>query len=108
MKQHLYAPTLVFLMSCDAATTSTTIENTPNNVIQPVAGIEIENNGSLLVPLKSPNPTRDRYWWTHFPVVADFNNDGHLDIWVTGVQRPDADAQRGVVSEDTGGICGSK
>ena len=108
LKKVIYVPALVFLISCDAATTSKTIENTPKSVIKPVAGIEIENNGSLLVPPKSPNPTRDRYWWTHSPVVADFNNDGHLDIWVTGVQRPDADAQRGVVSEDTGDICGSK
>ena len=108
MKKVICAVALVFLVSCDASTTSTSIENTPKTLIKPVAGIEIENNGSLLVPPKSPNPTRDRYWWTHSPVVADFNNDGHLDIWVTGVQRPDADAQRGVVSEDTGGICGSK
>jgi len=108
LKKFIATPAIIFLMSCGAETTSKTIENAPNNVRKPVAGIEIENNGSVLVPPKSPNLTRERYWWTHSPVTADFNNDGHLDIWITGVQRPDADAQRGVDSEDTGDICGSK
>ena len=108
MKKILYVSILITLVSCGTTTTSYTAKDTIKKVVTPVAGIVIENNGSLLVPPKSPNPTRDRYWWTHSPVVADFNNDGHLDIWVTGVQRPDADAQRGVVSEDTGDICGSK
>lgn len=79
LKNILYIVALLFVMSCDAATPSKTTEDTPKTVIKPVAGIEIENNGSLLVSPKSPNPTRERYWWTHSPVIADFNNDGHLD-----------------------------
>ena len=79
LKNILYIVALLFVVSCDAATPSKTTEDTPKTVIKPVAGIEIENNGSLLVSPKSPNPTRERYWWTHSPVIADFNNDGHLD-----------------------------
>ena len=90
MKKILYVSILITLVSCGTTTTSYTAKDTIKKVVTPVAGIVIENNGSLLVPPKSPNPMRDRYWWTHSPVVADFNNDGHLDIWVTGVQRPDA------------------
>ena len=108
MKKFLVIPVVLALTACDASSTSTAPVTVPQKIIKPVAGIEIENNGSLLYPPKSPNPTRDRYWWTHSPIVADFNNDGNADIWITGVQRPDADAQRGVVSEDTGDICGSK
>lgn len=108
MKHILAILTIFAIAGCDATSTSTEPNTPPKKVIKPVAGIEIENNGSLLYPPKSPNPTRDRYWWTHSPVVADFNNDGHQDIWITGVQRPDQDAQNGVESVDTGDICGSK
>ena len=108
MKHVLAILTIFAIAGCDATSTSTEPNTPPKKVIKPVAGIEIENNGSLLYPPKSPNPTRDRYWWTHSPVVADFNNDGHQDIWITGVQRPDQDAQNGVESVDTGDICGLK
>lgn len=108
MKHILAILTIFAIAGCDATTTSTEPDMPLPKVIKPVAGIEIENNGSLLYPPKSPKPTQDRYWWTHRPMVADFNNDGHMDILIAGVQRPDADAQNGVISEDTGDICGSK
>lgn len=108
MKHILAALTIFAIAGCDAASTSTEPDMPLQKVIKPVAGIEIENNGSLLYPPKSPNPTRDRYWWTHRPMVADFNNDGHMDVLIAGVQRPDTDAQSGVISKDTGDICGSK
>ena len=107
--KYIFAAVIMFAIAgCDTTSTSTEPNTPPKKVIKPVAGIEIENNGSLLYPPKSPNPTSDRYWWTHSPVVADFNNDGNQDIWITGVQLPDQDAQNGVVSVDTGDICGSK
>lgn len=108
MKHILAALTIFAIAGCDATSTSTEPDMPLQKVIKPVAGIEIENNGSLLYPPKSPKPTRDRYWWTHRPMVADFNNDGHMDILIAGVQRPDTDAQNGVISKDTGDICGSK
>jgi len=108
MKHILAILTVFAIVGCDATSTSTEPNTSPKKVIKPVAGIEIENNGSLLYPPKSPKPTRDRYWWTHRPMVADFNNDGHMDVLIAGVQRPDTDAQNGVISEDTGDICGSK
>lgn len=108
MKHILAALTIFAIAGCDATSTSTEPDMPLQKVIKPVAGIEIENNGSLLYPPKSPKPTQDRYWWTHRPMVADFNNDGHMDILIAGVQRPDTDAQNGVISEDTGDICGSK
>lgn len=40
-------------------------------------------------------------------MVADFNNDGYMDVWISGVQHQDA-ASRGTTSEDTGDICGAK
>ena len=82
-------PFALAISACNTTTTGLVTTLASNPIIKPVSGIEIENNGSLLIPPKSPNPTRDRYWWTHSPVVADFNNDGYLDIWVTGIQRPD-------------------
>ena len=107
--KHILAALMIFAIAgCDATSTSTETEAPPKKVIKPVAGIEIENNGSLLYPSKSPKPTRDRYWWTHRPMVADFNNDGHMDVLIAGVKRPDTDAQNGVISKDTGDICGSK
>jgi len=108
MKHIIAALTMFAIAGCDATSTSTEPDMPFPKVIKPVAGIEIENNGSLLYPPKSPKPTQDRYWWTHRPMVADFNNDGHMDILIAGVQRPDADAQNGVISEDTGDICSSK
>lgn len=106
--QKIFALTiLIAVAACNPSSTSKIPTTVPKADIRPVAGIEIENNGSLLYPPTSPNPTRDRYWWTHSPIVADFNNDGHEDIWITGVQLPDVDA-RSAASEDTGDICGSK
>jgi len=90
-----------------AAMDATGTKSNDEAKLTPVSGVEIENNGSLLSPPKSPSLTRNRYWWTHAPIVADFNNDGYMDIWITGVQHQD-EASRGVESEDTGDICGSK
>ena len=53
-KSHL-RPALVFLYPA-MLPTSKTIENTPKSVIKPVAGIEIENNGSLWYHPSHPAP----------------------------------------------------
>ena len=62
MKHILAILTMTAIAGCDATSTSTEPNTPPKKVIKPVSGIEIENNGSLLYPPKSPNPTRDRYW----------------------------------------------
>lgn len=57
--------------------------------VKPVAGIEIENNGSILVPNQKPSVVGDYYWWTQPAVVQDFNKDGLMDTLYAGTQRPD-------------------
>ena len=92
---------------CNCQATNTSVNNVLSEQVKPLSGVEIENNGSALYPPKSPNPTQNRYWWTHAPIVADFNNDGHMDVWITGVQKGDRDAQT-FESTDTGNSCGEK
>ena len=98
---------MVLLGAACNATNGSEIKPLAKPKVIAVSGIQVENNGSLLYPPKSPSLTQERYWWTHAPMVADFNNDGVSDVWITGVQRQD-DASRGLDSVDTGDICGSK
>ena len=66
-------------------------------------GSEIESNGNLIYPPKKPQLISERYWWTHAPTVADFDNDGIMDIWITGTQIPDDVL---IVHVDSGDACG--
>ena len=52
------------------------------------SGAEIESNGNLIIHPKKPSIIDERLWWTHASTVADFNNDGIMDVWITGTQNP--------------------
>jgi len=58
-------------------------------VTKPVAGIEIENIDSTLVPNQRPSIINDWYWWFQPAVVQDFDGDGLEDILYVGTQTPD-------------------
>ncbi len=98
---------LVFAMTACTTASDPITQPKPTPNIKATSGVEIENKAGLLYPPKSPSLTQNRYWWTHAPMVADFNNDGYMVVWSSGVQHQDA-ASRGTTSEDTGDICGAK
>ena len=68
-------------------------------------GAEIESNESLIYIPKQPSIIESRYWWTHASTVADFNNDGIMDVWIAGVQPP-PEEWRHYKSVTTGDACG--
>ena len=68
-------------------------------------GSEIESNGNLIVHQKKPSIIDERLWWTHASTVADFNNDGIMDVWITGTQNP-PEKYRHYQSVTTGDSCG--
>jgi len=76
----------------------------------PITGVEIESAyaegaNETLYMIKYPLPTAiaGRYWWAFEPTFADFNNDGVLDILLSGTKPGDSG---GHVGETTGDICG--
>ena len=68
-------------------------------------GAEIESNGNLIIHPKKPSIIDERLWWTHASTVADFNNDGIMDVWITGTQNP-PEEWRHYQSVTTGDSCG--
>ena len=76
----------------------------------PLSGVEIENAFAAeamlyLITLPLPNAIEGRYWWAWTPFFADFNNDGILDIFLTGV-KPGTTPEDGYIGATTGDICG--
>jgi len=69
------------------------------------SGAEIESNGNLIIHPKKPSIIDERLWWTHASTVADFNNDGIMDVWITGTQNP-PEEWRNYQSVTTGDSCG--
>jgi hypothetical protein len=57
-------------------------------VAKALAGIDIEHDPSLdfFKPPIAPYPT-DSYWWGRKWQLADFNNDGFIDVFYVGVMR---------------------
>ena len=81
----------------------------------PKTGIEIENayaQGAdetlYMVQLPLPGAIDGRYWWSWSPHFVDFNNDGILDIFMSGVKPGEAhkDENGNYTGETTGDICG--
>ena len=81
----------------------------------PKTGIEIENafaqgadETPYLIQLPLPGAIDGRYWWSWSPHFVDFNNDGILDIFMSGVKLGEAhkDANGNYTGETTGDICG--
>ena len=64
------------------------ISASSQKIAKALAGIDIENDPSLdfFKPPIAPYPT-DSYWWGRKWQLADFNNDGFIDILYIGVMR---------------------
>lgn len=79
----------------------------------PQSGVEIENaymeeDILYLIQMPLPSAIDGRYWWAWTPFFADFNNDGILDIFLTGVKPGEAhkDENGNYTGTTTGDICG--
>jgi hypothetical protein len=58
-------------------------------VAKALAGIDIENDPNLdfFKPPLKPYPTDMNYWWGRKWQLADYNNDGFIDVFYVGVMR---------------------
>ena len=79
----------------------------------PKTGVEIEsayaqdpNETLYLIQLPLPGAIKDRYWWAWTPTFADFNNDGVLDIFITGTKPSFNSVPEGYIAKNTGDSCG--
>ena len=71
-----------------------------------LAGIDIENDPNIdfFKPPLAPFPTKEMYWFGRMWKMADFNNDGMIDVLYIGTMNPSNAVSGG---EDTGDTCGS-
>ena len=79
----------------------------------PKTGVEIEsayaqdpNEMLYLIQLPLPGAIKDRYWWAWTPTFADFNNDGILDIFLSGTKPGFKYLPEGWIASNTGDTCG--
>lgn len=79
----------------------------------PKTGVEIENayaQGAdetlYMIQLPLPGAIDGRYWWSWSPTFADFNNDGILDIFMSGVKPGFKYVPEGWIGTNTGDACG--
>lgn len=77
------------------------------------SGVEIENayaQGAdetlYMIQLPLPGAIDGRYWWSWSPTFADFNNDGILDIFMSGVKPGFKYVPEGWIGTNTGDACG--
>ncbi len=71
--------------NCDGSNSSTSSQK----VAKALAGIDIENDPNIdfFKPPIAPFPTDMMYWWGKKWQLADYNNDGFIDVLYVGVMR---------------------
>ena len=74
-----------FVYNCDGSNSSTSSQK----VAKALAGIDIENDPNLdfFKPPIAPFPIDMMYWWGKKWQLADYNNDGFIDVLYVGVMR---------------------
>ncbi len=70
-----------FVYSCGGGNEQTS-SSTANSKAKAVAGIDIENNPNIdfFKPPQKPYPTGKLYYFGSKLQMADFNNDGYIDV----------------------------
>ena len=78
-----------FVYNC-GGTNTTTSNTSSQKVAKALAGIDIENDPNLefFKPPLKPYPTDINYWWGRKWQLADYNNDGFIDVFYVGAMKP--------------------
>ena len=76
-----------FVFNCGGSNTAKSSASS-QKVAKALAGIDIENDPSLdfFKPPIAPYPT-DSYWWGRKWQLADYNNDGFIDVFYVGAMK---------------------
>jgi len=69
-----------------------------------LAGIDIENDPNIdfFKPPMAPYPTDMNYWWGRKWQLADYNNDGFIDVFYVGAMKPSNVIAITMFSDDEG------
>ena len=88
-----------FVYNCGGTNTTTS-----NTVAKALAGIDIENDPNLefFKPPVKPYPTDMNYWWGRKWQLADYNNDGFIDVFYVGTMKPNNVIAITMFSDDGG------
>ena len=75
-------------LSCGGSNTANSSASS-KKVAKALAGIDIENDPNIdfFKPPLKPYPTDSMYWWGRKWQLADYNNDGFIDVLYLGVMR---------------------
>ena len=75
-------------LSCGGSNTANSRASS-KKVAKALAGIDIENDPNIdfFKPPLKPYPTDSMYWWGRKWQLADYNNDGFIDVLYLGVMR---------------------
>ena len=78
-----------FVYNCGGSNTSNS-STSSQKVAKALAGIDIENDPNLefFKPPLKPYPTDMNYWWGRKWQLADYNNDGFIDVFYVGARKP--------------------
>jgi len=76
-------------LSCGGAVTQKS-STSSQKVAKALAGIDIEHDPTLgfFKPPMKPFPTHSIYYWGRIWKIADYNNDGFIDVLYIGAMRP--------------------
>ncbi len=77
-----------FVYNCGGSNTANS-STSSQKVAKALAGIDIENDPNIdfFKPPIAPFPTDMMYWWGKKWQLADYNNDGFIDVLYVGVMR---------------------
>ena len=78
-----------FVYNCEGSNTANS-STSSQKVAKALAGIDIENDPNLefFKPPLKPYPTDMNYWWGRKWQLADYNNDGFIDVFYVGAMKP--------------------
>ena len=78
-----------FVFNCGDSNTANS-STSSQKVAKALAGIDIENDPNIdfFKPPLKPYPTDMNYWWGRKWQLADYNNDGFIDVFYVGAMKP--------------------
>ncbi len=78
-----------FVFNCGGSNTANSSASS-QKVAKALAGIDIEHDPNLdfFKPPLKPYPTDMNYWWGRKWKLADYNNDGFIDVFYVGTMKP--------------------